>query len=127
MAGDCITQVHGRYGAHIVVCAAKLLVNRVRIVPLCRPRLSWKSLSVLAVTRCPGGRQTVRCACIVYVAATTLTPMVSLTRATRFTGTFVWSGFDYRGEPTLINGDGWWPAVSSSWGLLDLVGFKKVS
>merc|ERR1712166_1490600 len=41
-------------------------------------------------------------------------------------GTFVWSGFDYRGEPSLINSEaGQWPAVSSSWGLLDLVGFRK--
>ena len=41
-------------------------------------------------------------------------------------GVFVWSGFDYRGEPSLLNsGAGTWPAVSSSWGILDLVGFKK--
>ena len=41
-------------------------------------------------------------------------------------GGVVWSGFDYRGEPSLIRSDlGKWPAVSSSWGLHDLVGFKK--
>jgi hypothetical protein len=35
-------------------------------------------------------------------------------------------GFDYRGEPSLINSDaGQWPAVSSSWGIHDLVGFRK--
>ena len=41
-------------------------------------------------------------------------------------GGFFWSGFDYRGEPSLNGNDnGQWPAVSSSWGVHDLVGFKK--
>ena len=41
-------------------------------------------------------------------------------------GGVVWSGFDYRGEPSLIQSDaGMWPAVSSSWGIHDLVGFRK--
>jgi beta-galactosidase len=37
-------------------------------------------------------------------------------------GGFVWTGFDYRGEPTPFNR---WPSVSSSFGLMDLCGFPK--
>ena len=41
-------------------------------------------------------------------------------------GGTVWSGFDYRGEPSLLLSEkGMWPAVSSSWGIHDLVGFRK--
>jgi len=36
-------------------------------------------------------------------------------------GIFVWTGFDYHGEPSPFG----WPAVSSSFGILDLCGFKK--
>ena len=36
-------------------------------------------------------------------------------------GGFVWSGFDYRGEPTPFD----WPAVSSAYGILDTCGFPK--
>jgi beta-galactosidase len=36
-------------------------------------------------------------------------------------GGFVWSGFDYRGEPTPFA----WPAVSSQYGILDTCGFPK--
>jgi len=36
-------------------------------------------------------------------------------------GGFVWSGFDYRGEPTPFQ----WPAVSSQYGVLDTCGFPK--
>lgn len=36
-------------------------------------------------------------------------------------GTFVWTGFDYRGEPTPY----WWPCVSSHFGIMDLCGFPK--
>lgn len=36
-------------------------------------------------------------------------------------GGFVWSGFDYRGEPTPFA----WPAVSSSYAILDTCGFPK--
>jgi beta-galactosidase len=36
-------------------------------------------------------------------------------------GLFVWTGFDYRGEPAPHE----WPSVSSHWGLLDLCGFEK--
>ncbi|MDO6430296.1 beta-galactosidase GalA [Flavitalea sp. BT771] len=36
-------------------------------------------------------------------------------------GTFVWTGFDYRGEPTPYQ----WPCVSSHFGIMDLCGFPK--
>ncbi len=36
-------------------------------------------------------------------------------------GTFVWTGFDYRGEPTPF----WWPCVSSHFGFMDICGFPK--
>jgi beta-galactosidase len=36
-------------------------------------------------------------------------------------GGFVWSGYDYRGEPTPFQ----WPAVSSQYGVLDTCGFPK--
>jgi beta-galactosidase len=37
-------------------------------------------------------------------------------------GGFVWTGFDYRGEPTPFNR---WPSVASSFGLMDSCGFPK--
>jgi beta-galactosidase len=36
-------------------------------------------------------------------------------------GAFVWTGFDYRGEPQPFE----WPTVSSSFGIMDLCGFPK--
>jgi beta-galactosidase len=36
-------------------------------------------------------------------------------------GMFVWTGFDYRGEPTPFG----WPAIASQFGILDLCGFPK--
>jgi beta-galactosidase len=36
-------------------------------------------------------------------------------------GTFLWTGFDYHGEPAPFN----WPAISSQFGLMDLCGFPK--
>ncbi|MBQ0006030.1 MAG: DUF4982 domain-containing protein, partial [Alistipes sp.] len=36
-------------------------------------------------------------------------------------GTFVWTGFDYLGEPTPY----WWPSRSSYFGIVDLAGFPK--
>lgn len=38
-------------------------------------------------------------------------------------GGFVWSGFDYRGEPTPFA----WPAVTSQYAIMDLCGFPKDS
>ncbi len=39
-------------------------------------------------------------------------------------GTFVWSGFDYHGEPDPYEGD-MFPAHSSYFGIVDMCGFKK--
>lgn len=36
-------------------------------------------------------------------------------------GGFVWTGFDYRGEPTTYG----WPCISSAFGILDTCGFPK--
>ncbi|HEX7577635.1 MAG TPA: DUF4982 domain-containing protein, partial [Verrucomicrobiae bacterium] len=36
-------------------------------------------------------------------------------------GVFVWTGFDYRGEPTPY----WWPCINSHFGILDTCGFPK--
>jgi len=38
-------------------------------------------------------------------------------------GAFVWTGFDYRGEPQPFE----WPTVSSSFGIMDLCGFEKTA
>ncbi|WP_428312886.1 beta-galactosidase GalA [Hydrocarboniphaga sp.] len=38
-------------------------------------------------------------------------------------GTFVWTGFDYRGEPTPFT----WPSAGSFFGMLDLAGFPKAA
>ena len=40
-----------------------------------------------------------------------------------FAGGFLWSGFDYRGEPTPYG----WPAASSYFGAMDLCGFPKTA
>ena len=37
-------------------------------------------------------------------------------------GSFIWTGFDYRGEPTPYN---IWPSISSHFGVLDTCGFPK--
>ncbi len=39
-------------------------------------------------------------------------------------GTFIWTGFDYRGEPTPVND---WPVISSYFGIVDTCGFAKDS
>jgi beta-galactosidase len=36
-------------------------------------------------------------------------------------GCFIWTGFDYYGEPSPLA----WPSVASSYGIMDLCGFKK--
>ncbi len=38
-----------------------------------------------------------------------------------FAGIFIWTGFDYRGEPTPFT----WPSVSSQFGIMDTCGFPK--
>ncbi len=48
--------------------------------------------------------------------------MWAFTRANDwFAGIFVWTGFDYRGEPSPFS----WPSVSSQFGILDTCGFAK--
>ncbi|MFV0593998.1 MAG: beta-galactosidase GalA [Draconibacterium sp.] len=39
----------------------------------------------------------------------------------RFMGGFVWTGFDYRGEPTPFS----WPNINSHFGVMDVCGFPK--
>ncbi len=36
-------------------------------------------------------------------------------------GMFIWTGFDYRGEPTPFE----WPSISTQFGIMDTCGFKK--
>lgn len=36
-------------------------------------------------------------------------------------GGFVWTGFDYKGEPTPYS----WPCINSHFGILDICGFPK--
>ena len=45
----------------------------------------------------------------------------AIARQPSFAGGFLWSGFDYRGEPTPYG----WPAASSYFGCMDLCGFPK--
>ena len=40
-----------------------------------------------------------------------------------FAGIFIWTGFDYRGEPTPF----YWPSCSSQFGIMDICGFAKDS
>ncbi len=40
-----------------------------------------------------------------------------------YAGIFIWTGFDYRGEPTPFT----WPSVSSQFGIMDTCGFPKDS
>ena len=45
----------------------------------------------------------------------------SIAKQPSFAGGFIWTGFDYRGEPTPYG----WPAASSYFGCMDLCGFPK--
>jgi len=38
-------------------------------------------------------------------------------------GAFVWTGFDYRGEPTPYN----WPCINSHFGIMDMCGYPKTN
>ena len=49
------------------------------------------------------------------------TQFQALRKAPWMAGEFVWTGFDYIGEPTPFN----WPNRSSSFGIVDLAGFAK--
>ncbi len=46
-----------------------------------------------------------------------------LRKHTYFAGIFIWTGFDYRGEPSPFS----WPSVSSQFGIMDTCGFPKDS
>ena len=47
----------------------------------------------------------------------------AIARQPSFAGGFIWTGFDYRGEPSPFG----WPATSSYFGCLDLCGFPKTA
>ena len=47
--------------------------------------------------------------------------LVAMNQNQFVSGMFVWTGFDYLGEPTPY----WWPSRSSYFGILDLAGFPK--
>lgn len=49
----------------------------------------------------------------------------ALDRSPRVLGEFVWTGFDYLGEPTPYGGPKYWPARSSYFGIVDLAGLPK--
>ncbi len=49
------------------------------------------------------------------------TMVVDSCRATLELGGFVWTGFDYRGEPTPFQ----WPNINSHFGIMDVCGFPK--
>jgi beta-galactosidase len=56
-----------------------------------------------------------------YWAETTEVAWQAVAERPWMAGGFVWSGFDYRGEPTPFD----WPAVSSQFGIMDTCGFPK--
>jgi beta-galactosidase len=58
---------------------------------------------------------------VAYWGATHETSWNAVKKQTFISGLFVWSGFDYLGEPTPYS----WPARSSYMGIIDLAGFPK--
>ena len=58
-----------------------------------------------------------------YWAETAETAWQEVAKRPWMAGGFVWSGFDYRGEPTPFT----WPALSSQYAIMDLCGFPKDS
>jgi beta-galactosidase len=54
-------------------------------------------------------------------ATTAAASLLAIKEAPWVYGEFVWTGFDYIGEPTPY----WWPAVISYFGIVDLCGFPK--
>lgn len=54
-------------------------------------------------------------------AATAETAWKAVVTRPWMAGSFVWTGFDYKGEPTPYG----WPCVNSHFGILDLCGFPK--
>ena len=56
-----------------------------------------------------------------YWGNTAETQFLAMRDAPWIAGEFVWTGFDYLGEPTPFD----WPNRSSSFGIVDIVGFRK--
>lgn len=56
-------------------------------------------------------------------ASTNRSAWEAIARQSSFGGGFIWTGFDYRGEPTPFG----WPATSSYFGCMDLCGFPKTA
>jgi beta-galactosidase len=54
-------------------------------------------------------------------AATAEDGWLSVARDPSVAGAFVWTGFDYKGEPTPFS----WPCINSHFGILDICGFPK--
>jgi beta-galactosidase len=59
--------------------------------------------------------------CSSYDDGTAQSYLKTVKSAPWFAGEFVWTGFDYIGEPSPFN----WPSVSSYFGMVDLCGFPK--
>jgi beta-galactosidase len=58
-----------------------------------------------------------------YWAETAQTAWQEVVKRPWMAGGFVWSGFDYRGEPTPFE----WPAINSQYAIMDTCGFPKDS
>ena len=56
-----------------------------------------------------------------YFAETLEETMLHINSKKYVAGCFVWSGFDYRGEPQPLA----WPSTISHWGMMDYCGFEK--
>lgn len=56
-------------------------------------------------------------------ASTNRSAWEAIARQPSFAGGFIWTGFDYRGEPTPFG----WPATSSYFGCMDMCGFPKTA
>lgn len=56
-----------------------------------------------------------------YFAETLEETMLHINSKKYAAGCFVWSGFDYRGEPQPLA----WPSTISHWGMMDYCGFEK--
>lgn len=56
-----------------------------------------------------------------YFAETLEETMLHINSKRYAAGCFVWSGFDYRGEPQPLA----WPSTISHWGMMDYCGFEK--
>lgn len=73
----------------------------------------------------PFGNQEQQCSaydnCHVPWGSTHETSWKLVKKYNHIAGTYIWTGFDYLGEPTPY----WWPSRSSYFGIIDLAGFPK--